>query len=99
TIVWAVMPCLRALNRDWLLPSGVLGPVLLRALRRLASICRGVAMASSTSRDRGVRHRSGRWRRPGPRRRGVAIRQPLLERMGRPIASIVLFPDFFPNSG
>jgi hypothetical protein len=37
TSVFAVMPCFKALNRDRSLPSGVLGPVLFRALRRLIS--------------------------------------------------------------
>ena len=37
TSVLASRPCLSALNFERSLPSGVLGPVLLRALRRLAS--------------------------------------------------------------
>ena len=34
-----VRPWLKALQRERSLPSGVIGPVLLSALRRLASIC------------------------------------------------------------
>ncbi len=34
----AARPCLRPLNRERLLPSGVRGPVLFLALRRLASM-------------------------------------------------------------
>src|SRR5262245_41303589 len=44
TTVVAVMPCLRALKRTRSFPSGVLGPVLFWALRRLASICFWVAI-------------------------------------------------------
>ena len=38
-MLWAVMPCLSALNRDFAFPSSVFGPVLFCALRRLASAC------------------------------------------------------------
>src|SRR6516165_7201654 len=38
--VSAVSPWRTALRRDVCLPASVLGPVLLRALRRLPSICR-----------------------------------------------------------
>src|SRR5229473_7952492 len=37
-------PCRTAFRRDWRLPSSVLGPVLLMALRRLASIRRNEVM-------------------------------------------------------
>ena len=37
--VSAVRPWREALQRECSLPSGVVGPVLLSALRRLASIC------------------------------------------------------------
>src|SRR5260370_35034764 len=37
-------PCRMAFCRDWLLPSSVFGPVLLMALRRLASIWRNEVM-------------------------------------------------------
>ena len=38
-MVRAVMPCVMALRRTRAFPLSVLGPVLLWALRRLASIC------------------------------------------------------------
>ena len=41
---WAKRPCWRALRRVTDLPAEVRGPVDLRALRRLASICLMVAM-------------------------------------------------------
>ncbi len=43
-MVRAVMPCLRALSLARALFATVLGPVLFYALRRLPSICAGVAM-------------------------------------------------------
>jgi len=47
TWVAAVRPWVRALQLALALPAAVLGPVLFPALRRLASICRGVAMGCS----------------------------------------------------
>src|SRR6516225_4321274 len=46
--VSAVSPCRTALQRDACLPASVLGPVLLSALRRLASICLYEIMESSS---------------------------------------------------
>jgi hypothetical protein len=43
-MVRAVMPCVMALSFTRAFPSSVFGPVLLWALRRLASICAAVAM-------------------------------------------------------
>src|SRR5437879_5773817 len=42
--VSAHSPCRTAFRRDRLLPSSVFGPVLMTALRRLASICRNEVM-------------------------------------------------------
>ncbi len=48
TAVRAVSPCRRAFRLDTALPAAVLGPVLFKALRRLAAIWAAVAMVLST---------------------------------------------------
>ena len=80
----AVRPCLRAFFEEAALPSGVFGPVLLAALRRLASKdvsesshCCHLPRASETLRARTIgarfrygHHRSGRGWSSGNRERG-----------------------------
>src|ERR1700741_2811909 len=46
--VSAVSPCRTAFWRDLLLPPSEIGPVLRRALRRLASICRSEVIGSAS---------------------------------------------------
>src|SRR6266436_6601138 len=61
TTVSAHSPCRTAFRRDRRLPSSVLGPVLLMALRRLASICRNEVMGWSVRRHFSAKHFLHHW--------------------------------------
>ena len=52
-MVSAVRPCFKGLSLVLALPSAVRGPVDFSALRRLAAICLGVDICSSTFRMAG----------------------------------------------
>ena len=58
-MVRAVMPCLKALRRTRAFPLSVVGPVLLCALRRLASICLRWPWCKFSSWDRPRREDGG----------------------------------------
>jgi len=63
--VSAVRPWRTALQRERRLPSGVVGPVLLSALRRLASICLRELIANQAEQLGWCRHEDGPGMRCG----------------------------------
>ena len=63
-----VRPWRKALRRERSLPSGVTGPVLLRALRRLASICLNELIADQPAKLASFRHFPQSLLRPSPQR-------------------------------
>src|SRR5450759_333079 len=79
--VSAVRPWRTALQRERRLPSGVVGPVLLNALRRLASICLSELMENQAEQWGSCRHEDGPGSRFGhlrPCRLRYFAGQPLL---------------------
>ena len=71
--VSAVRPWRRALRRECSLPSGVVGPVLLSALRRLASICLSELIEDQLELGSFFRHEEGPARGIGSRRFWVRL--------------------------